>query len=100
MTAELESALQERCKGDERLRLLQAQWEYDQRLVARSLQTIGNAFPHYTLHDASHSNTILVQITRVLGPESWLGSSEQVLRLGRWSACRVQAAAVRDSRSK
>jgi predicted nucleotide-binding protein len=32
--------------------------------------------------------------------QSWLGLSEQVLRLDRWSACRVQAAAVCDSRLK
>jgi len=34
------------------------------------------------------------------GQKSWLGLSEQVLRLDRWSACRVQAAAVCDSRLK
>ena len=30
-------------------------------------------------------------------PESWLGLSEQALRLDKWSVCRVQAAAICDS---
>lgn len=69
MSAELIGALRRKCDADERLRLLQAQWEYDQRLVAQALQAIGITFPHYSLHDATHSNTILVQITRVLGDD-------------------------------
>ena len=32
--------------------------------------------------------------------ESWLGLSEQVFRLDRWSVCRVQAAVIRGSRVK
>ena len=38
--------------------------------------------------------------SEVGGEESWLGLSEQVLRLDRWSVCRVQAAAVCGSRLK
>lgn len=67
MSAELEQALAEKCAADPQLELLQAQWVYDKRLVSQALQTVGNTFPHYSLHDASHSNTILIQITRVLG---------------------------------
>src|SRR3954451_16148721 len=33
------------------------------------------------------------RVSAIMALKSWLGSSEQVLRLGRWSACRVQAAA-------
>jgi hypothetical protein len=47
--------------------LLEAQWDYDKRLVAQALQGIIWRFPHYSLHDASHSDTILTQIARVLG---------------------------------
>ena len=67
MSVELEKALAEKCANDPRLELLQAQWVYDKRLATKALQTVGNSFPHYSLHDASHSNTILVQVTRVLG---------------------------------
>lgn len=67
MSTELEKALIEKCANDPRLELLQAQWTYDKRLATKALQTVGNNFPHYSLHDASHSNTILVQVTRVLG---------------------------------
>ena len=64
---DLERHLRMLCVDDTRLRLLEAQWEYDKRLVQQALQTVGSTFPHYSLHDASHSNTILVNITRVLG---------------------------------
>ena len=67
MTAEIERVLKEKCSLDPRLELLQAQWAYDRRLVSQALQTVGSTFPHYSQHDASHSSTILVQITRVLG---------------------------------
>lgn len=64
---DLERHLRSLCADDARLRLLEAQWEYDKRLVQQALQTVGTTFPHYSLHDASHSNTILVNVTRVLG---------------------------------
>jgi hypothetical protein len=67
MTVELERALRRKCETDERLRLLQAQWEYDRLLVRDALQAVSANFPHYSKHDASHSDTILLQITRVLG---------------------------------
>jgi hypothetical protein len=67
MTVELERVLREKCEADDRLRLLQAQWEYDRRLVGEALQNVGSTFPHYSKHDASHSDSILLQITRVLG---------------------------------
>lgn len=64
---ELEKHLRGLCSSDARLRLLEAQWEYDKRLVQQALQTVGSNFPHYSLHDASHSNTILLNVSRVLG---------------------------------
>jgi hypothetical protein len=65
---ELESHLRSLCTEDARLRLLEAQWEYDKNLVQQALQTVGNTFPHYSRHDATHSNTILINIARILGP--------------------------------
>jgi hypothetical protein len=62
-----EQALRRKCDQNPDLALLQAQWEYDRRLVADALQTVGWTFPHYSRHDVSHSNTILVQLARILG---------------------------------
>jgi hypothetical protein len=67
VTIEIEEALAAHAARDPRLRLLQAQWEYDKALVGRALQVVGNTFPHYSLHDASHSSTILIHVTRLLG---------------------------------
>lgn len=67
MTIELQSALRIKCDADGRLGLLFAQWEYDRRLVGQALNVVGYNFPHYSRHDASHSDNILLQITRVLG---------------------------------
>jgi hypothetical protein len=62
-----EQALRKKCEQNPDLSLLLSQWEYDRRLVADALQTVVRYFPHYSRHDASHSNTILVQVARVLG---------------------------------
>lgn len=62
-----EQALREKCSKNPDVALLQTQWEYDRRLVAEALQTVGWTFPHYSRHDVSHSNSILVQLARVLG---------------------------------
>lgn len=64
-----EQALQRKCETNGDLTLLQAQWAYDRRLVSDALQTVGWTFPHYSRHDVSHSNTILVQLARVLGED-------------------------------
>lgn len=63
-----EQALRKKCEQNPDVSLLFAQWEYDRRLVADALQTIGRFFPHYSRHDVSHSNAILVQLARILGP--------------------------------
>lgn len=49
---------------------LEAQWAFDERLVAKALQSVGNYFPHYSRHDESHSRQILVHIERLLGEEN------------------------------
>ena len=63
-----EQALRRKCEQNPDLSLLLSQWEYDRRLVSDALQTVLRYFPHYSRHDASHSNTILVQVARMLGP--------------------------------
>lgn len=49
--------------------LLWAQWEFDKRLLTRALTTISRDFPHYSLHDASHSSTIITQIEKIISPD-------------------------------
>ena len=47
--------------------ILFSQWEYDKKLLSAALEVIPVVFPHYSLHNESHSITIINNITRVLG---------------------------------
>lgn len=47
--------------------LLWAQWRFDKDLLTRSLNTIATLFPHYSLHESSHSRTILSEIEKIIG---------------------------------
>lgn len=49
--------------------LLWAQWEFDKALLTKSLNTINRDFPHYSLHDSSHSNTIINQIEKIISKD-------------------------------
>lgn len=49
------------------LRTLASQWDFDEKLIPKALQAVGNLFPHYSRHDESHSRQILVNIERLLG---------------------------------
>lgn len=69
MLAVVERILREKCVDTPELSLLVSQWDFDKRLVAQALQAVVRFFPHFSLHDASHSNTILTQLVRVLGEE-------------------------------
>lgn len=53
----------------ENLKLLHSQWQFDKKLIPKALQTIGGLFPHYSRHDQSHSDQILVNIERLLGDD-------------------------------
>lgn len=48
---------------------LYSQWQFDKELIPKALQTIGGLFPHYSRHDQSHSDQILVNIERLLGDD-------------------------------
>lgn len=69
MANEIERILKDKIQGDDRLGLLSAQWEFDKQLLSKALQNIVRTFPHFSIHDGSHSETILEQISRVLGKE-------------------------------
>jgi len=64
-----DNALRSRCEADPDVAPLGAQWEFDRRLIASALSGVALTFPHYSRHDASHSNTILLQLARVMGPD-------------------------------
>lgn len=44
-----------------------AQWLFDKALLTRSLNVINTVFPHYSLHESSHSLSIVSEIEKVLG---------------------------------
>ena len=46
------------------------QWEITKEYIPQVLDTVSFYFPHYTLHDCSHSEKILNNITRVIGKEN------------------------------
>ena len=60
--------------------ILWAQWSFDKAMLTRSLNVISSTFPHYSLHEASHSNSIISEIEKILGSnivklsfiDSWL----------------------------
>lgn len=69
MVKYIENLLYKKTK-DTQSQILYAQWNYDKKIIPEILQTISNIFPHYSLHDESHSITIINNIVRVLGKEN------------------------------
>ena len=49
------------------LATLMNQWGFDEQLIPKALQNVGNVFPHYSRHDESHCRQILMNIERLLG---------------------------------
>lgn len=43
------------------------QWEFDKFLIPNALQAISAIFPHYSLHNESHSETIISNFIKILG---------------------------------
>ncbi|UWE17416.1 HD domain-containing protein [Herbaspirillum huttiense] len=78
----LEKVFKSACENHEQLKLLDSQWSFDKELISKALQNIGSTFPHYSLHDASHSRQIIVNIERMLGPRiSQLSATDMWLLL-------------------
>jgi hypothetical protein len=63
--------LEDRLKDSEtkltRSSLLWAQWCFDKAILSQSLNVISTIFPHYSLHDTSHSLTIIAEMEKILG---------------------------------
>ncbi len=66
MIKHLEEKLYEKTK-DKQSEILFAQWNYDKKIIPTALNAVSSLFPHYSLHDVTHSITIINNIVRVLG---------------------------------
>lgn len=69
MSTKLIAHLKKKCEEDGNVAILYAQWEFDQKLVGKALENIGGFYPHFSNHNASHSQQILVNIERLLGDD-------------------------------
>jgi hypothetical protein len=65
----LEKQLYKKSK-DSQSRILYSKWNYDKTVIPQALQTISNFFPHYSLHDESHSITVVNNIVRIIGKKN------------------------------
>jgi hypothetical protein len=65
----LQKYFEEKTPAQSHLRLLKSQWDFDQKLIPKALQNVGQLFPHYSRHDQSHSDQILINIERLLGED-------------------------------
>lgn len=62
--------LKKKAEEHSALEMLVNQWGFDEKLIPKALQTVGNLFPHYSRHDESHSKQILINIERLLGKKN------------------------------
>lgn len=69
MATKLINNLVEKCREDQSLQPLYSQWIFDQKLVSKALGNINVFYPHYSLHDETHSVQILINIERILGED-------------------------------
>lgn len=69
MSTQLIANLKKKCEADDNVKILLSQWEFDQKLVGKALENIGGFYPHFSNHNASHSQQILVNIERILGKD-------------------------------
>lgn len=69
MSTQLIAHLKKKCEADDNVKILLSQWEFDQKLVGKALENIGGFYPHFSNHNASHSQQILVNIERILGKD-------------------------------
>ena len=62
----VEKILQEKSLDTEQS-ILMGQWEFDNKNIPNALKAIAIVFPHFSLHDESHSVSILNNIVKLLG---------------------------------
>jgi len=66
MIQELEDLLYKKTLGKQS-EILFAHWNYDKKIIPTALNAVSNLFPHYSLHDVTHSETIINNIVRIIG---------------------------------
>lgn len=49
--------------------ILMGQWVFDKTNIPNALKAIAGVFPHYSLHDETHSESIINNIVKMLGRE-------------------------------
>ena len=67
--------------------VLVTQWNASKDYVFQKLNAISHMFPHYSLHDKSHSEAILANIERIVGKDTLKEFSAEDLWLLLCSAC-------------
>ena len=65
----IETILQEHTLNTEQS-ILMGQWEFDKKNIPDALKAIAIVFPHFSLHDESHSVSILNNIVKMLGVDN------------------------------
>ena len=57
----IEQVLRTKTNGQDNA-ILVGQWEYDKQLIPSALNAVSTVFPHYSLHDETHSISIINNI--------------------------------------
>lgn len=66
----IESKLKEKSELHSEGEIYYRQWMLAKQYLPQLLNTISHVFPHYSLHDASHSETILNNVVRIVGKQT------------------------------
>lgn len=53
MSAGLIKHLKRKTEEDSNTRILMSQWEFDEKLVGKSLENVGSYYPHFSSHNES-----------------------------------------------
>lgn len=69
MASKLKARLKDLTENDESLKVLYYQWGFDELVIGSALKSVIDTFKHYSLHDESHSQQILINIELVLGEQ-------------------------------
>lgn len=65
----LEKHLSNLCISNTDFEILNAVWKLNKKKIGLGLNSVTNSFPHYSLHDKTHSNTIIRNIESFLGED-------------------------------
>ncbi|SKC41298.1 Histidine kinase-, DNA gyrase B-, and HSP90-like ATPase [Bacteroidales bacterium WCE2004] len=66
----IEEALFKKTENFQEGQIYSEQWKFAKSYLPQMLDTISHIFPHYSLHNSTHSDAILNNIVRIIGPDS------------------------------